>query len=52
MLPEGIDLQGRFRVSGKISSGGMSDVYRGLDLDNGNSIAIRMLPPVWLYTQV
>ena len=36
------DFGGRFSLSRKVSSGGMSDVYEGTDLENGNKIALKI----------
>src|SRR5512143_3676139 len=45
VLPSGTELQGRFRVAGQVSSGGMSDVYSGLDVESGRRIALKIAAP-------
>ncbi len=41
-LPCGAELQERFTVFGKMTEGGMSDVYSGIDLDSGRKIALKL----------
>lgn len=45
-LSAGLELQGRFRVGEKVSGGGMSDVYSGLDLETGRKVALKLAAPL------
>ena len=38
-------LNGRYRILSKIGSGGMADVYKGLDLEQNRIVAIKVLKP-------
>jgi hypothetical protein len=40
---EGTELGGRFRVGSRIAVGGMGAVYEGLDLRNGDAVAIKVI---------
>ena len=41
----GQDLDGRYRIVRKVGEGGMSFVYQGEDLENGQTVAIKVLTP-------
>lgn len=45
MLTEGMYVADRYEIVGKIGTGGMSDVYKALDLTLGRNVAIKVLKP-------
>ncbi len=44
-LREGYVLARRYRVSSRIASGGMGEVWSGVDLDTGEDVAIKIMHP-------
>lgn len=45
MLTEGMYVADRYEIVGKIGTGGMSDVYKAMDLTLGRNVAIKVLKP-------
>lgn len=45
MLTEGMYVADRYEIMGKIGTGGMSDVYKAMDLTLGRNVAIKVLKP-------
>lgn len=45
MLTEGMYIADRYEIIGKIGTGGMSDVYKAMDLTLGRNVAIKVLKP-------
>lgn len=45
MLTEGMYVADRYEIVGKVGTGGMSDVYKALDLTLGRNVAIKVLKP-------
>ena len=47
-LPSGTVLDGRYRLGGLIARGGMSTVYRGVDLRLDRPVAIKVMSPQYV----
>ncbi len=45
MLTEGMYVADRYEIVGKVGTGGMSDVYKAMDLTLGRNVAIKVLKP-------
>jgi tetratricopeptide (TPR) repeat protein len=45
VLPEFSESGDRFTLEARIGSGGMGDIYRGLDRDTGQEVALKLLRP-------
>ena len=41
----GLKLDGRYEITDKIGVGGMSDVYRGRDIMENRTVAVKVLKP-------
>ena len=42
---EGTVIDGRYRLEGFLGAGGMASVHRGIDLESGRAVAVKVLRP-------
>ena len=45
LVAKGTVLNNRYEIGDLVGSGGMADVYRGTDLNSGETVAIKILKP-------
>ena len=50
-LTEGYILNNRYEIHEKVGEGGMSFVYRAIDLESGNVVAVKILKKEFCYDE-